>query len=79
MLHAREDYNRIQDPENKIPEEEPVFIVRAQDVCAPDVMRFWAALHLSIGGDKKMYIQMMAHAKLAEEWQHKCGCKLADF
>lgn len=26
MLHARDDYNRIQDPENKIPENEPVFI-----------------------------------------------------
>lgn len=31
MLHAREDYNRIQDPENKIPEDEPVMLFRAQD------------------------------------------------
>lgn len=31
MRHAREDYNRFQDPENKIPEDEPVMLFRAQD------------------------------------------------
>lgn len=31
MLHARQDYNRIQDPENKIPKDEPVILFRAQD------------------------------------------------
>lgn len=31
MKHAREDYNRIQDPANLIPENEPVFLFRAQD------------------------------------------------
>lgn len=30
MIHARPDYNRIQDPENKIPEDEPVFLLRAK-------------------------------------------------
>ncbi len=34
MLHAREDYNRIQDPLNKIPEDEPVMLFRAQDTYA---------------------------------------------
>lgn len=29
MKHAGEDYNRIQDPENKIPADEPVFLLRA--------------------------------------------------
>lgn len=27
MLHARKDYMRIQDPENKIPQDEPVFLL----------------------------------------------------
>ena len=67
MIHAREDYNRIQDPINEIQSDEPVFLIRAQDVCAADTMRFWAALHLSKGGDPEMYKQIMAHAKLAEE------------
>lgn len=31
MRHAREDYNRIQDPAGKIHEDEPVFLMRAQD------------------------------------------------
>lgn len=31
MIHARNDYNRIQDPENKIGEDEPVILFRAQD------------------------------------------------
>lgn len=31
MKHARADYNRLQDPEGKIPMEEPVFIIRGQD------------------------------------------------
>ena len=28
MKHARDDYNRIQDPAGKIPEDEPVFLLR---------------------------------------------------
>src|SRR5258708_4200756 len=31
MIHAREDYMPIQDPRNKIGEDEPVFLLRAQD------------------------------------------------
>ncbi len=35
MLHARKDYNeRIQDNANIIPEDEPVLLLRAQDVNA---------------------------------------------
>jgi len=51
MKHARKDYDRIQDPDGKIPEDEPVFIVRAQDICAGDTVRAWAALNDDIGGD----------------------------
>ena len=31
MIHARDDYNRIQDPAGKIGHDEPVFLLRAQD------------------------------------------------
>ena len=50
MLHAREDYNRIQDPEGKIPEDEPVFIIRAQDAVSGDAVRYWASLNEQVGG-----------------------------
>lgn len=40
MLHARGDYNRrIQDSEKKIPENEPVFLLRAQDQFAARALR----------------------------------------
>lgn len=80
MLHDRQDYNeRVQDSMDIIPENEPVLLIRAQDICAPLVMRFWASLHLANGGDKVLYERMMDHAQKAEEWQHSHGCKMADF
>lgn len=44
MLHARADYNRIQDPAMLIPDDEPVFLLRAQDETAAETVRFWATL-----------------------------------
>lgn len=44
MLHAREDYNRIQDPARKIPKEEPVFLLRAQDELACKAVDYYAFL-----------------------------------
>ena len=44
MIHARDDYNRIQDPENKIPADEPVFLLRGQDQLACQAIEFYAAL-----------------------------------
>ncbi len=38
MIHASEKYSRIQDPENKIGQDEPVFLLRAQDILAPKVV-----------------------------------------
>lgn len=38
MKHARPDYNRIQDPAGLIPEDEPVFLFRAQDRFAADAI-----------------------------------------
>lgn len=72
MLHARKDYNRIQDPENKIPEDEPVFLLRAQDQVAADVVRIWAVLHRSKGGDEAIATMAENWALLMDEWpKHK--------
>ena len=78
MLHAREDYQRIQDPLGKIGEDEPVFLVRAKDVLAPMVMRQWAMLHRIQGGDSAMSDSVEKHANLTEKWQREYGCKVAD-
>ncbi|UCG10783.1 MAG: hypothetical protein JSW30_02890, partial [Dehalococcoidia bacterium] len=42
MKHTREDYMRIQDPDGIIPDDEPVFLLRGQDVAAPAAVEFWA-------------------------------------
>jgi hypothetical protein len=76
MKHARKDYNkRVQDSENKIPKDEPVFLLRAQDKVAARVVRYWAMLHKEAGGDPKMVARAKAHAKRMEAWPKK---KLAD-
>ncbi|MDP3936832.1 MAG: hypothetical protein Q8R92_01705 [Deltaproteobacteria bacterium] len=71
MLHAREDYNRIQDPEGKIPEGEPVFLLRAQDQVAAEVVRFWARLHELQGGDPGMVLVAREQADRMDAWPWK--------
>jgi len=77
MIHAHEKFNRIQDPENKIEKDEPVFLLRAKDKLAPDTLRFWANT-LSISGNNKLADEIRNHAKNMEDWQEKNGCKLPD-
>lgn len=74
MIHARDDYQRIQDPASKIPEDEPVFLLRAQDAAAPDTLRFWAGRNLIVGGDRALSDKAMEHADLMERWQRETGC-----
>ena len=71
MKHARDDYNRIQDPENKIPEDEPVFLIRGQDEVSGDAVRAWADLNQNAGGDPDLSKRARAQAKLMDEWPRK--------
>lgn len=75
MRHARDDYNRIQDPEGKIPEDEPVFLLRAQDSIAAEVVRKWAELNDLSGGDSRLSEMARAQADKMGAWPKK---KLAD-
>lgn len=84
MLHARKDYNRIQDPENKIGEDEPVFLVRAKDVFSIIAMRSWAdavLLEGRIKSDnklKEMAGMVYSFINITIIWQNKNGCKNPD-
>ena len=78
MIHAREDYNRIQDPAGKISEDEPVFLLRAQDKSAPATLRFWAEENNRNGGDIALSELAESHADLMENWQRKHSSKPAD-
>jgi hypothetical protein len=78
VKHARRDYDRIQDPEGKIGEDEPVFLVRAKDKAAPATVRAWADENDRQGGDTLLSQSARDHAERMELWQQKNGCKPAD-
>jgi hypothetical protein len=72
MKHARKDYNRIQDPANLIPADEPVFLLRAQDRTAAKVVRFWAWYNsLDADSDKNAIKLAESHADLMDKWPVK--------
>lgn len=58
MQHARPDYNRIQDPDKKIPENEPVFLLRAQDQTAAATVRDWIGRNKQIAGHDPRAIRL---------------------
>lgn len=65
MKHARPDYDRIQDPEHIIPEDEPVFLLRAQDKFAVAAVRHYAD---SIAADTLAPSASQDISKLARQW-----------
>ena len=78
MFHARSDYDRIQDPEGKIPDNEPVFLIRGQDIVAPDVLDCWADLHVKRGGSYVIADAVKIHAERMRTWQREQCAKVAD-
>ncbi len=72
MKHARLDYNRFQDPENKILENEPVMIFRAQDRHAAAIVAYAARLYREDPDvDNEMAELVQAHAELMQKWEVK--------
>ena len=71
MLHARNDYNRrIQDSEGKIPDNEPVFMLRAQDIHAPSIVEEYAMNVEAVEGhDVNIVRNARAHAAQMRVWQ----------
>jgi len=78
MLHARQDYNRIQDPDNKIPKDEPVFLLRGQDISAPSTLRHWADQNELNCGEVELSIKARKHALAMEKWQLEHHVQPAD-
>lgn len=75
MKHAREDYDRIQDPAGLIPDDEPVFLIRAQDSVGAEAVRQWAELYARKGGTRDLWERALEHAGRMDAWPKK---KLAD-
>lgn len=88
MIHARADYNRIQDPAVQNPslltpgsrpigQDEPVFLLRAQDVSAAETLRFWADENIRNGGDREASKLAQKQADAMDAWPCKKPADLA--
>lgn len=78
MKHARPDYQRLQDPWNVIPVDEPVFLIRGQDSSGPLLVRLWAMLNQHSGANPDILEAANRQADEMVEWQREHGSKLAD-
>lgn len=78
MKHARTDYAEIQDPTGKIPAEEPVFLLRAQDKVSVDTVLHWAKLAENAGAPKVMVIEARIQAGKMFVWQRYHKVKVPD-
>ena len=54
-----------------IPEDEPIFVIRAQDIIGGQVVRFWADTAEAAGAAPHMVQAARDHAKLMDEWPKK--------
>jgi hypothetical protein len=78
MKHARDDYMRIQDPDGIIPDDEPVFLLRGQDVAAPAAVEFWANEVERCRGRDDIVASAREQARKMREWQRNRMSKLPD-
>lgn len=78
MKHAREDYNRIQDPEGKIPEDEPVMLFRAKDKLFVEILQTYRGKLLYHKAQPAMIELVDQHIELAKVWQATNPTKLPD-
>ena len=74
MIHARNDYNRIQDPaisdpsllspgSSPIGKDEPVFLIRGKDQCAFAALAAWAAELERLAGHNEPALATAYHVR----------------
>lgn len=68
MKHARDDYNRIQDPCDIIPHDEPVFLLRGQDKFAAMLVETYANFVEMDGGDPEIVRLSREQADRMRAW-----------
>jgi hypothetical protein len=75
---GRSDYGFITMPD--IPDDEPVFLLRAKDATAPSAVRAWADELRRCGGEKATVDQALDHADEMERYAdtHYRGGKVPD-
>ncbi len=80
MLHARKDYNRrVQDNENIIGENEPVFLLRAKDkLMVPMLYKYFELLRNEPHYDKVTEAGVYLHICRTKLWQSLNKIKAPD-
>lgn len=78
MKHARDDYSRIQDPAGIIPADEPVFLIRAQDTCAPVALKAWINHARGVGAPAEIITAAERQLVAMNDWQANHGRKIPD-
>lgn len=79
MRHARSDYQeRIQDSAGLIPDDEPVFLIRGQDVAAVPAAAAWCLAARKAGASVEIIDAVLRHIDLVEAWQAEHGVKVPD-
>lgn len=53
MRHGRDEYEHIQDDRGVIGDDEPVFLLRAKDLLAPEVIDEWAGRAFAAGAPER--------------------------
>lgn len=78
MIHARKDYDRIQDPAGLIPDDEPVFLIRGRDAVGPVTLIAWAEFARLHGADDTIVNSALKHAVRMRDWQAMHGRQVPD-
>jgi hypothetical protein len=68
MIPGRRDYNLIGTEDDPIPQNEPVFILRAQDALALPIMLMYAVLAETQLSDPRLAAKVREHADLFRVW-----------
>lgn len=71
MRHARQDYERFQDPANLIPEDEPVFLLRGQDNFGWVAVALYAVVVWVGGGNREVARVSLSWAVKMMAWPKK--------
>lgn len=89
MKHARPDYDHIQDPSGKIPEDEPVMMFRGQDIFAPVALEAYVAMCEAMASTlpldsparqnlRDMAVTVRVHISRMHRWQSEHTAKTPD-
>lgn len=79
MRPGRPDYDgRIVDRQQRIGEQEPVFVLRAGDEFAPGLVTLWAEQMYARGGDPRLIAMAHEQARRMSAWQRAHGSKVPD-